>query len=397
MLVAPDAPHAEDAGRHGPDADDRLEAALGKPGREREPHRRDRQSRAAVEHEPRPGRPHRDLLAMAPPEHEEHVRDRHQEEDLEELEDHDQTEAELEDGDRGRDQNEDPERAQAGADVQLDSGQVGANRERRGDERGTREPRQSTRGHRRRVDPGREDGKQGEGAVERVELVGRRAPVGEQQEPQRHLGDDERLCERQDVRVDAPRRALSPQVDQAPPGGEAVGDDQQDGVECVELAHRSQPTIRVRGRGGKAGARFRARERHRRGGSPLPPQGADGRPLLLSAGRHPGCTKQACSLRDAYGEIQERGATVLGVSPDTEASHVKFKAKYELPFTLLADPEHEVAELYGVWVEKNNYGKKSMGIKRSTFVIDGDGNVVKAMRGVSPDDHADVVLDALPG
>ena len=111
----------------------------------------------------------------------------------------------------------------------------------------------------------------------------------------------------------------------------------------------------------------------------------------------PGCTKQACSLRDAYGEIQERGATVLGVSPDTEASHVKFKAKYELPFTLLADPEHEVAELYGVWVEKNNYGKKSMGIKRSTFVIDGDGKVVKAMRGVSPDDHADVVLAALPG
>ena len=111
----------------------------------------------------------------------------------------------------------------------------------------------------------------------------------------------------------------------------------------------------------------------------------------------PGCTKQACSLRDAYGEIQERGATVLGVSPDTEASHVRFKEKYELPFTLLADPEHEVAELYDVWVEKNNYGKKSMGIKRSTFVIDGDGNVVKAMRGVSPDDHADVVLAALPG
>ena len=111
----------------------------------------------------------------------------------------------------------------------------------------------------------------------------------------------------------------------------------------------------------------------------------------------PGCTKQACSLRDAYGEIQEHGATVLGVSPDTEASHVKFKEKYQLPFTLLADPEHEVAELYGVWVEKNNYGKKSMGIKRSTFVIDGDGNVVKAMRGVSPDDHADLVLAALPG
>jgi thioredoxin-dependent peroxiredoxin len=110
----------------------------------------------------------------------------------------------------------------------------------------------------------------------------------------------------------------------------------------------------------------------------------------------PGCTKQACGLRDVYGEIQERGATVLGVSPDTEASHVKFREKYGLPFPLLADPDHEVAELYGVWVEKNAYGKKSMGIKRSTFVIDGEGSVAKAMLGVSPDGHADKVLAALP-
>jgi thioredoxin-dependent peroxiredoxin len=109
----------------------------------------------------------------------------------------------------------------------------------------------------------------------------------------------------------------------------------------------------------------------------------------------PGFTTQARSLRDVYGEIQERGATVLGVSPDTEASHVKFREKYGLPFTLLADPDHEVAELYGVWVEKNAYGKKSMGIKRSTFVIDGDGEVAKAMLGVSPDGHADLVLEAL--
>ena len=75
----------------------------------------------------------------------------------------------------------------------------------------------------------------------------------------------------------------------------------------------------------------------------------------------PGCTTQACGLRDVYGEIQERGATVLGVSPDTEASHVKFRDKYGLPFPLLADPDHEVAERYGVWVEKNMYGKKSNG------------------------------------
>jgi peroxiredoxin Q/BCP len=109
----------------------------------------------------------------------------------------------------------------------------------------------------------------------------------------------------------------------------------------------------------------------------------------------PGCTKQACGLRDVYGEIQERGATVLGVSPDTEASHVKFRDKYGLPFPLLADPEHEVAERYGVWVEKTSYGKTSMGIKRSTFVIDAEGNVAKAMLGVSPDGHADKVLAAI--
>ena len=110
----------------------------------------------------------------------------------------------------------------------------------------------------------------------------------------------------------------------------------------------------------------------------------------------PGCTTQARGLRDVYGEIQERGATVLGVSPDTEASHVKFRDKYGLPFPLLADPDHEVAERYGVWVEKNMYGKKSMGIKRSTFVIDGEGIVARAMLGVKPDDHADKVLAALP-
>jgi peroxiredoxin Q/BCP len=109
----------------------------------------------------------------------------------------------------------------------------------------------------------------------------------------------------------------------------------------------------------------------------------------------PGCTKQACGIRDAYGEFRERGAVVLGVSPDDEASHQQFKSKYELPFTLLADPEHEVAEAYGVWVEKQSDGKKSMGIERSTFVIDADGNVAKAMRRVNPETHADQVLQAL--
>ena len=110
----------------------------------------------------------------------------------------------------------------------------------------------------------------------------------------------------------------------------------------------------------------------------------------------PGCTTQARGIRDVYGEFRDRGAVVLGVSPDDEASHVKFKEKYELPFTLLADPGHEVAEDYGVWVERNAYGKTFMGIERSTFLIDSEGNVAKAMRKVKPDTHADDVLAALP-
>jgi peroxiredoxin Q/BCP len=135
-------------------------------------------------------------------------------------------------------------------------------------------------------------------------------------------------------------------------------------------------------------------------GEPVRLSSLRGRPVVLyfyPKDDTPGCTKQACGLRDVYGEIEERGAIVLGVSPDTEASHVKFKSKYGLPFTLLADPEHEVAERYGVWVEKTSYGRRSMGIKRSTFVIDADGKVASAMIGVSPDGHAEKVLAALPG
>ena len=110
----------------------------------------------------------------------------------------------------------------------------------------------------------------------------------------------------------------------------------------------------------------------------------------------PGCTTQACGVRDVYADFRGRGAVVLGVSPDDEASHVKFKEKYSLPFTLLADPDHAVAEKYGVWKERNLYGKKSMGIERTTFVIDADGQVAKVMRRVKPDTHAADVLAALP-
>jgi peroxiredoxin Q/BCP len=111
----------------------------------------------------------------------------------------------------------------------------------------------------------------------------------------------------------------------------------------------------------------------------------------------PGCTAQACGIRDAWGDFEQRGAVVLGVSPDAESSHVKFKEKYGLPFTLLADTDHHVAEDYGVWVEKTNYGKTYWGIERSTFVIGADGTVAKVMRRVKPDTHAEQVLQALPG
>ena len=110
----------------------------------------------------------------------------------------------------------------------------------------------------------------------------------------------------------------------------------------------------------------------------------------------PGCTTEACEFRDAYDRFRDQGVEILGVSPDTEASHRKFKSKYELPFTLLADPDHRAAEAYGVWKEKRNYGKTYMGVERSTFVIDADGKVAKAMRGIKPAGHAAQVLETLP-
>ena len=109
----------------------------------------------------------------------------------------------------------------------------------------------------------------------------------------------------------------------------------------------------------------------------------------------PGCTAQACGIRDAYGEFQRAGAIVLGVSPDDERSHVKFRDKYKLPFTLLADPDHSVSEQYGVWGEKSFRGRKYLGVSRSTFVIDADGTVKKVLHDVNPATHADAVLAAL--
>jgi peroxiredoxin Q/BCP len=109
----------------------------------------------------------------------------------------------------------------------------------------------------------------------------------------------------------------------------------------------------------------------------------------------PGCTAQACAIRDSYQDFRDKGAVVLGVSPDDEASHVKFKEKFSLPFTLLADTGHAVAEEYDVWKERSMYGRKFMGIERSTFVIDRDGTVAKELRKVKPDEHAGLVLEVL--
>lgn len=109
----------------------------------------------------------------------------------------------------------------------------------------------------------------------------------------------------------------------------------------------------------------------------------------------PGCTTQACGIRDAWGEFERTGAVVLGVSPDGVDSHGKFKHKYSLPFTLLADEGHHVADAYGVWGEKSYMGRTYFGVSRSTFVIDADGTVKKIFHKVKPADHADDVLAVL--
>ena len=109
----------------------------------------------------------------------------------------------------------------------------------------------------------------------------------------------------------------------------------------------------------------------------------------------PGCTTEACNFRDDYSEIIAAGAVVLGVSPDSIESHDKFKVKYELPFPLLSDPDHQVAELYGAWGEKKMFGRTYMGIIRSTYVIDGQGTIVKVFPKVRPKVHSEQVLMVL--
>jgi len=123
-----------------------------------------------------------------------------------------------------------------------------------------------------------------------------------------------------------------------------------------------------------------------------------GRPVVLyfyPKDDTPGCTKEACNFRDQAKPLAKFKAQVLGVSPDAPESHVKFIKKYNLNFTLLADEDHKVAEKYGAWREKNMYGKKFMGVQRSTFLIGGDGKVVKVWKKVSVDGHDEQVLEEL--
>ena len=106
-----------------------------------------------------------------------------------------------------------------------------------------------------------------------------------------------------------------------------------------------------------------------------------------------GCTAQACEFRDMRADYEAAGVRVIGVSPDPLKSHVRFRDKYDLPFTLLSDPDHEAAEAYGVWVEKSMYGRTYMGVERSTFVIGPDGTIQQALYKVKPKGHAASVLE----
>jgi thioredoxin-dependent peroxiredoxin len=108
-----------------------------------------------------------------------------------------------------------------------------------------------------------------------------------------------------------------------------------------------------------------------------------------------GCTTESCEFRDRWQAVQAAGATILGVSPDGVASHDRFKAKFRLPFPLLADEDHAVAAAYGAWGEKSMYGRKYQGILRTTFIIDGKGTIVKVFERVKPKGHAAQVLEAL--
>ncbi|HRZ09164.1 MAG TPA: thioredoxin-dependent thiol peroxidase [Gemmatimonadales bacterium] len=135
-------------------------------------------------------------------------------------------------------------------------------------------------------------------------------------------------------------------------------------------------------------------------GAPVALKDFAGRPVVLyfyPKDDTSGCTTEACEFRDSWRAVQAAGAVVLGVSPDGVASHQKFKKKYELPFTLLADEDHAVAEAYGAWGEKSMYGRKYFGVLRKTYIIDARGKIARVFDKVKPRGHAAEVLAALAG
>jgi peroxiredoxin Q/BCP len=111
----------------------------------------------------------------------------------------------------------------------------------------------------------------------------------------------------------------------------------------------------------------------------------------------PGCTKEACGFRDASRKFSKLDAEIVGISPDQPEAQAKFATKYGLPYTFVADPDHAIADAYGVWKEKSMYGRKYMGIERTTFLIGADGKIVKIFAKVKPEGHAAEVLEALEG
>jgi peroxiredoxin Q/BCP len=129
-------------------------------------------------------------------------------------------------------------------------------------------------------------------------------------------------------------------------------------------------------------------------------KGMRGRPVVLyfyPKDDTPGCTVEACAFRDDYGEYERAGAVILGVSPDSVSSHQRFKAKFGLPFPLLADEGHRVADAYGAWGEKKRPSGTTMGILRTTFLIGGDGKLLRVFENVKPEGHSREILSALPG
>ena len=110
-----------------------------------------------------------------------------------------------------------------------------------------------------------------------------------------------------------------------------------------------------------------------------------------------GCTVEACGFRDHHAAVLKSGAAVIGISPDPVKSHLKFATKFELPYPLLADPEKKVVSAYGVWVEKSMYGRKYMGVARTTFIVDAKGKIAQVFEKVKPEGHAEAVLAAVKG